>query len=398
MTAYYNEYDAAAAAILQQQIDDGVIAPGVVDTRSIKEVQFDDIRGYTQYHWFAGGGLWSVAARRAGWHDDRPIWSASCPCQPFSAAGKGAGTDDPRHLWPDLLRLIRAARAAGDGPVVLVGEQVSGAAGYGWFDGVRADLAAEDYASRARDFPACAVDAPHQRNRLYWCAVADAIGGERDGRSIVTERRPQGRDASFGADAGSGGADLVDASRIGRGEGRPEPVVHGGRPAVAGADASSVTLGDAERAGLEGQPGHGDDGGRSEPGRSIASSDDAGTASNVADSGGGSLRDVGRSAPAGAATEIRGEVREQRFRADARPDDHGRNGTYWSDAEWIICHDGKARRAKPGLRLLVDGLPGRVDLWRVGGNAIVPEAAVEVIAALRETLDAERLRLTGAFA
>lgn len=83
----------------------------------------------------------------------------------------------------------------------------------------------------------------------------------------------------------------------------------------------------------------------------------------------------------------------------AAPDRALRNGTYWSDAEWIACHDNKARRAKPGIRFLVDGLPGRVDLWRVGGNAIVPEAAAEVIAAYIETygLPSERLRL-GVFA
>ena len=84
------------------------------------------------------------------------------------------------------------------------------------------------------------------------------------------------------------------------------------------------------------------------------------------------------------------------------------NGTYWSDAEWVVCHDNKARRAKPGVCNVAHGLPGtmdqggnpshanlqetdysflvkdmigRVNLWRVTGNAIVPEAAKEVIAA-----------------
>jgi DNA (cytosine-5)-methyltransferase 1 len=62
-----------------------------------------------------------------------------------------------------------------------------------------------------------------------------------------------------------------------------------------------------------------------------------------------------------------------------------RNGSFWSDAEWIVCHDGKARRAKPSLCFLVDGLPGRVDLWRIGGNAISPVLAAEVLASFLET-------------
>lgn len=77
--AYYNEIDEDAAAVLEALIEDGVIAPGDVDRRSIKEVQPDDLKGYTQCHFFAGGGLWSVAARLAGWPDDRPLWTGSCP-------------------------------------------------------------------------------------------------------------------------------------------------------------------------------------------------------------------------------------------------------------------------------------------------------------------------------
>lgn len=191
MRAYYNEIDPAAAHILTWLIGDGVIADGDVDTRSIADVHPSDLAGYTQAHFFAGGGLWSVAARLAGWADDRPLWTGGCPCQPFSVAGKGAGENDPRHLWPHFFRLIRACR-----PSVVMGEQVAGSAGYRWFDGVAADLEREDYASRAVDIPACAVDAPHIRQRLYWCAVADAAGGnaiaERIQRGGVDGFQPQG--------------------------------------------------------------------------------------------------------------------------------------------------------------------------------------------------------------
>jgi hypothetical protein len=120
--------------------------------------------------------------------------------------------------------------------------------------------------------------------------------------------------------------------RIGRREGRPEHVVHGGRPALTGADACGLVSRDDERR-----------------------------------------------------EELRGplSIREEQPRAE-RPD--GRNGSFWAGAEWIACHDGKARRTKPGLPLLVDGFPGRVDLWRIAGNAISPVLAAEVIAAF---MDAE---------
>lgn len=61
------------------------------------------------------------------------------------------------------------------------------------------------------------------------------------------------------------------------------------------------------------------------------------------------------------------------------------NGSFWSDHEWIVCHDGKARRTKPGLRLLVDGMAGRIHLWRLAGNSINAVLAAEVLAALLET-------------
>ena len=71
--AYYNEIDPFAAHCLRALIDDGVNAPGDVDERSIVDVQPDDLKGYTQCHFFAGGGLWSVAARMAGISDDQSI-------------------------------------------------------------------------------------------------------------------------------------------------------------------------------------------------------------------------------------------------------------------------------------------------------------------------------------
>lgn len=291
--AYYNENNAHAAAWLRELIREGFIAPGDVDDRSINDVHSDDLHGYTQCHFFAGIGVWSYSLRNAGWPDDREVWTGSAPCQPFSQAGKQLGESDPRHLWPDFFQLIDACR-----PARLFGEQVSGKAGYGWLDGVTADLENKDYACWAFDIPACAVDAPHIRNRLYW------------------------------------GASIVEHSALlGRRERWTESELRSGWSALAGANASSDV-------------GHAND-----PRLPLRQS-------------------------------IPGDPRAKCATAQRTND-----GTvsFWADAEWVTCHDGKARRTKRGLPLLVAGAPGRISMWRALGNAINAPLAIEVIKAFMES-------------
>lgn len=166
-TAYYNEIDPFAAAWLQNLIDAGCIAPGVVDTRSIEEVTANDLKGFTQCHFFAGIGVWSYALRCAGWPDSRPVWTGSCPCQPFSQSGKRRGFNDPRHLWPTWFYLVSQCR-----PHVIFGEQVASKDGLTWFDAVQLDLEEAEYAVAVVDLCAAGFGAPHIRQRLFW--VADA--------------------------------------------------------------------------------------------------------------------------------------------------------------------------------------------------------------------------------
>jgi len=167
--AYYNEIDSFAAQWLRNLIAAGHIADGDVDQRSIVDVLPGDLSGYTQAHFFAGIGGWSLALRLAGWADDRPVWTGSCPCQPFSVAGKGIGEADPRHVWPIWFRLIREHR-----PCVVLGEQVAAAIGRGWYDDVADDLEREGYAVAAAVLPAAGVGAPHIRDRLWFVADASA--------------------------------------------------------------------------------------------------------------------------------------------------------------------------------------------------------------------------------
>jgi DNA (cytosine-5)-methyltransferase 1 len=278
MTAYYNEIDPAAAQWLRNLIEAGHIAPGYVDERSIEDVYPSDLRGFTQCHFFAGIGVWSHALRSAGWADDRSVWTGSCPCQPFSAAGKGAGFDDERHLWPSFHHLIKECK-----PAVVLGEQVASKDADPWIDLVHTDMEALGYAFGAIPFPSAGVGAPHIRDRLYWVGNAGSEGlaqRERiagipcgpDGGNArkAIERagvcagrladhygdgRQPGREGSqamgygqaAGADCGSSGPDPTngfwrDADWLGCQDGKWRPVEPGAFPLAHGAAARVVRL------------------------------------------------------------------------------------------------------------------------------------------------------------
>jgi len=208
MSAYYNEIDPYAAEWLRNLIKAGHIADGVVDDRSISDVRPEELFEFTQCHFFAGIGIWSHALRSAGWADDRPVWTGSCPCQPFSGAGKRAGTSDERHLWPHWNHLIQECR-----PATIFGEQVASKDGLGWLDLVQTDMEAKDYAFGAFDLSASGFGAPHIRQRLWFVADTDNAGSQgRIPRGPDQEREDQhghlGRNGS--TDGGLGNTDLHD--------------------------------------------------------------------------------------------------------------------------------------------------------------------------------------------
>jgi len=241
MTAYYNEIDPYAAQWLRNLIIGGLIAPGHVDERSIEDVKPEELRGFTQCHFFAGVGVWSLALRGAGWPDNRPVWTGSCPCQPFSAAGKGAGFTDERHLWPAWFHLITQCQ-----PDKIFGEQVASKDGLGWLDLVQTDLEGAGYASGAVDLCAAGVGAPHIRQRLWFVAerLADLPGTR---RGIIGGRGVHS--------SGKEGAHVDDVLQVG---GLVDPESVGGRAGLCDSKSGEVRRdksGDSVGVDSDGQPG-----------------------------------------------------------------------------------------------------------------------------------------------
>lgn len=162
---YYNEFDQKAAAWLRQLIKSGLIANGEVDERSIVDVRGSDLAGFAQCHFFAGIAGWSYALRIAGWPDEKPVWTGSCPCQPFSNSGEKNRQSDERHLCPDFARLIGECK-----PAIVFGEQVETAIPAGWLDDAFDDLEAKAYACASTVLTARGAGARHERKRIYWVA------------------------------------------------------------------------------------------------------------------------------------------------------------------------------------------------------------------------------------
>lgn len=176
MRVYYNEFDKKKCAMLKQLMDDGHISQGVIDDRPIQDVTAHEVQEYDRCHFFAGIGLWDYALNQAGW-DDTQVWTGSCPCQPFSSAGRRKGKEDGRHLWPIWQSLISECK-----PAIIYGEQVNSAIAYGWLDDVYQGLESQGYAVGSAVLPACGIGSPQNRQRLWF------VGHSEHFRSSSTEK------------------------------------------------------------------------------------------------------------------------------------------------------------------------------------------------------------------
>lgn len=336
---YYNDSDAFVCAWLRNLIGAGLIPAGDVDERPIEQVTGSDVAGYDQCHFFGGIGGWAYALQLAGW-GDRPVWTGSCPCQPFSAAGKGQAEDDPRHLWPHWFRLIRECK-----PERVFGEQVANGVGKGWWDVVSTDLEAEAYTVGAVVLGAHSVGAPHIRQRIFFV-------GESDGARRTLRVRLAGDD---GATLGQAARETVieaspirrmdyatGARRNGTGQGpeseaRDETWLRGPECGCAVSELADTECWAAERRRY-----------------------DVAGASRLAES-------------------------EARQRERLWPDP-------WAGCEFIPCTDGKSRPVEPSTFPLAHGISQRVGCLRAYGNAINPWTAAAFVRAYMDCLGSPKER------
>ena len=125
------------------------------------------------------------------------ILTGGFPCQPYSQAGKRLGKEDERHLWPEMLRAIREIQ-----PVYVVGENVRGLTNWNGgmvFDEVQSDLEAQGYEVLPFLLPACAVNAPHRRDRIWFVAHSHSnTGGASNGDFNEERQHLQRRTSRFG--------------------------------------------------------------------------------------------------------------------------------------------------------------------------------------------------------
>jgi DNA (cytosine-5)-methyltransferase 1 len=356
VTAYYNENDPSAAAWLRELIKQGSIAPGHVDERSIADVSAADLVGFTQCHFFAGIGGWSLALRSAGWPDSERVWTGSCPCQPFSSAGKGEGFSDERHLWPDFHRLISECR-----PSTVFGEQVASPLGREWLDGVFVDLERVGYAVAGADLCAAGVGAPHIRQRLYWVGHSDISRWEQGQQPAAPAR--------FGNTAFSDGDISGMANPIGDrwGASGNYHAEHDGPISNPDGNASGMAY-----------TSHGQ---RGDVPVSGPDSENARLREQEADES-QRCRAIGHRMAHAQCGRWKGGADDGEKASVTRSDGHESNP--WSDYHLINCSDGKARRLKPGVKPLVNGFPARISVLRGFGNAIVPQVAAQFIKAFTE--------------
>jgi DNA (cytosine-5)-methyltransferase 1 len=355
--AYYNENDPKAAAWLRELIKAGLIAPGDVDDRSITDVLPNDLEPYAQCHFFAGIGGWSYALRLAGVADSDPVWTGSCPCQPFSQAGKQLGEKDERHLWPAWFRLIEKRL-----PSIIFGEQVASKAGREWYyTGVRPDVERVGYAAGCADLCAASVRAPHIRQRLWWMAVA---GSQPAGRLLSRPTEGDSEDCERASSelGGSGSARGVAVAN-GR-HASEEREQRSGEQRQQPEDSGTMRLGDAASERLSEQ--------RSFAGtsreESFASTREAVERTGSPSSG---MEHANVEGLQGQSLGLLGSSGEG----------------HWSRFDILNCLDGKARRIESGTFPLAHGIPGRVGLLRGYGNAIVPQVAAEFIKAAFEAIN-----------
>ena len=318
---------------------------------------------------------------------DCDILTAGYPCQPFSVAGRQKGFEDDRHIWPYILRIVAHKR-----PTWCVFENVHGHIALG-LDQVLADLEAEGYSTRTFIVPACGVNAPHRRDRLWIVGNAQhdgsstaKVGGvnEEDARgaSQGQSQTEQSSGASGRKDDGSLRQELADPNGIGRGGGNNSKRGVGERQFQSEEQERSSLGREAERCG---EP-RGEDVAYS---KGIIQDGIRGEANQVSDRGDTRLeleRCGQRQFSGGSEQNVADTQSEQ-----STPDDNGGEQGAVSEPQQVQPRGsdswggrGCNWEIEPDVGRVAHGIPRRVDRLKGLGNAIVPRIAMNIGLAIKE--------------
>lgn len=341
---FYNDIDPFCCAWLESLIIERLIPWGKVVCCPIQRIT-DDLSTYSQVHLFAGIGGWAYALRLAGWPEDRPVWTGSCPCQPFSVAGKRQGTKDKRHLWPFMRKLIKQYH-----PPEVFGEQVASKSGREWLSRVRTDLERMAYETGCADLCSAGVSAPNIRQRLWWVAQSVSKGPLGLGE-------PQCNAAESGR--------IADESREGVGEkGTGTSIELGRSSSVSRLDNPTDSRCSGDRFSRPSSPPRyqarlQESSGRSSSGRLV-------------------LANGQRLSERKQTTETLGHRNTTLSTSSIN---------FWSNFTIIPCLDSKSRRIESGTFPLAHGIPNRMGRLRGYGNAINPQLAAVFIRSYMEACE-----------
>jgi len=306
---------------------------------------------------------------------DCDILTAGYPCQPFSVAGLQKGTEDDRHIWPYIFKIVAHKR-----PTWCVFENVYGHIAMG-LDQVLADLESEGYATRTFIVPACGVNAPHRRDRLWIVGYAEHDGSSTSkirgsntqdarGASQGQIQTKQSSGASGRKDDGSLHQDMADTQSIGRG-GRNSSERGTGERNVQSEEQGRSSVGrETER--------------RSEPCReNVADTNGNGKERNQPTDGkrrwvNQSSADVANSSGEGSQGRLSGrsgsEWQSFMGQSGRGSSTYGQSGEDW----WAV---------EPNIRRVAHGIPRRMDRIKGLGNAIVPQIAMNIGLAIKEEIE-----------
>jgi len=311
---------------------------------------------------------------------DCDILTAGYPCQPFSVAGKQKGTEDDRHIWPYILRIVAQKR-----PTWCVFENVHGHIALG-LDQVLADLEAEGYATRTFVVPACGVNAPHRRDRLWIVGNAQHDGSSTAKVGGVNEEDARG--ASQGqsqTEQSSRASGREDDGTLADSEGIIQNGIRGEANQVSDRGNSRLELecgsyrqfsGESEQnvADTQSEQSTPDDNGREQGAVSEPK--------QVQPRGSSSRSYVANTSGKRGSSGLSGQDEGQEGFTEELNNRGHRCGWGQTESIWSV---------EPDVGRVAYGVPRRVDRLKGLGNAIVPQIAMNIGLAIKEQINGNKI-------